>query len=325
MHSCFLQSEIFHLFSAQLDAVRELGYTPIVTTNNEELAWTYRQYPDLVKIIILDAVAAESCFSDVKCVKTVNHLSGIPAWKMFSFHFWAGNGNPLGNAWTLSPENWPLISPQNSRDNYYLGYSIEKTCLHIPITPNEERPRQAYILAKETLYFSAKEYAWPALAFDPAPIDVKLIAGIARYNPSPLDTLPKGITDVGKLNKTQFYEHLGRSRVLVGIGRPVLSPSPYDALCMGVPFINPVLDWDAKRPEDRTLWRTQHEGLKYQYPPYVYHVKKGDVDGFWEALRTAVETPIERFDALSVHCGRYLTLSDTILQVYHPGYDHESA
>lgn len=242
---------------------------------------------------------------------------------MFSFHFWAGNGNPLGNAWTLSPENWPVISPDNSRDNYYLGYSIEKTCLQIPITPNEERPRQAYVLAKETRYFFDNEYAWPTLAFDAAPIDVELIAGIARHNPPPLDTLPKGITDVGKLNKTQFYEYLGRSRVLVGIGRPVLSPSPYDALCMSVPFINPVLSWDAKRPENRTLWLTQHEGLKYQDPPYVYHVRKGDVNGFWEALRTAMETPIERF-AHSVYCGRYLTFSGSIWQVYHPGYDHES-
>lgn len=213
---------------------------------------------------------------------------------MFSFHFWTGPSNPLGNAWTLSPEDYALIEPQSdSHENYYLGYSIENTCLNIPITVNDERPQQAYVLAKRTEYFYDKDYAWPDLVYDTSPIDVQLVAGIAQNDS--LNGLPKGITDLGHLNKIQFYHHLGRSRALVGIGLPFLSPSPYDALCMGVPFINPVLQWDEKNPDNRTSWWTQHNGLKFQKPPYVYHVKKGDINGFWEALRMAVDTPIERF------------------------------
>lgn len=44
-----------------------------------------------------------------------------------------------------------------------------------------------------------------------------------------------GITNFGQLGKMEFYEELGRSFVLVGVGRPRISPSPWDALCMGVP------------------------------------------------------------------------------------------
>lgn len=279
----------------QLDAVRDLGYTPIFTTNNEELARTYRQYPDLVKIIIVEGSSARSCFADSNCIKTAAHPLGIPAWKMFSFHFWGGASNPLGNAWTLSPENYATIQPHtHSEENVYLGYSIENTCLKIPVTPIAERPRQAYVLAKRSDYFYEKEYAWPGIVYEPSPVDVALVAGIAQDDAPDGAGVPAGIANLGRLNKTEFYRHLGRSRALVGIGVPFLSPSPYDALCMGLPFINPVMLWDWDDPQNRTKWATQHDGLKFQIPPYVYHVKKGDLDGFWEALLMAVETPIER-------------------------------
>jgi hypothetical protein len=44
-----------------------------------------------------------------------------------------------------------------------------------------------------------------------------------------------GMTNFGQLGKFDFFEHLSRSFVLVGVGRPKISPSPWDALCMGVP------------------------------------------------------------------------------------------
>lgn len=38
----------------------------------------------------------------------------------------------------------------------------------------------------------------------------------------------------------RWLEEVGTSKVLVGVGNPWWSPSPYHALCAGVPFINPV-------------------------------------------------------------------------------------
>ncbi|TFK63467.1 hypothetical protein BDN72DRAFT_320900 [Pluteus cervinus] len=274
-------------------ALRELGYSAIFAPDNYELARTYRQYPDLVKVVILEGSSAKECFKSSECVKKPNHPLGIPAWKMLSFHFWTGSSHPLGNQWTLSPENYGILSPGNSINNTYLGYSIERTCMRRPVTPIAKRPNQVYILAKRLSYFREKGYSWPDISFDQAPFPLQFVAGLT-HDVEP-DEVPGGIIDVGRLNQTQFYDHLGNSRLLLGIGRPPLSPSPYDALCLAVPFINPVENWDHDQPDNRTRWWTQHDGLKFLDPPYVYNVKKNDVEGFWKAIRMALDTPIERY------------------------------
>lgn len=200
--------------------------------------------------------------------------------------------HPLGNRWTLSPENYEIMAPGNSKGNVYLGYTVERTCMRIPITPTTDRPQQVYLLAKNLAYFySDKEYAWSNVTLDGAPFTVALVAGLRDH----LELgVPVGITNLGRLNQTEFYYHLGRSRVLLGIGLPFLSPSPYDALCMGVPFINPIMDWDRDFPANRTSWLSQHDALKLLDPPYVYNVFKGDGEGLWRAVKEAFEAPIER-------------------------------
>lgn len=94
-----------------------------------------------------------------------------------------------------------------------------------------------------------------------------------------------------------FQKVVASSRVLLGIGSPGLSPTPYEALCLGVPFINPVKTWDKKDPENKSKWKAQHDGLLYAGvdEPYVYHVKVGDRQGFERAIVKAMETPIQRF------------------------------
>jgi hypothetical protein len=47
--------------------------------------------------------------------------------------------------------------------------------------------------------------------------------------------LSAGITNFGQLGKFEFYAKLAQSFVLVGVGQPRISPSPWDALCQGVP------------------------------------------------------------------------------------------
>lgn len=70
------------------------------------------------------------------------------------------------------------------------------------------------------------------------------------------------------------------------------SPTPYEALCLGTPFINPIHSWDPSDPSNRLSWSAQHELLKFEDPPYVYNVKKGDLEGFVDAVRRAVENPL---------------------------------
>ncbi|KAJ7864644.1 hypothetical protein B0H13DRAFT_2069028, partial [Mycena leptocephala] len=78
----------------------------------------------------------------------------------------------------------------------------------------------------------------------------------------------------------------------MGIGAPSTSPTPYDALCLGVPFINPILTWDPARPDDRSKWEAQHEALKHLNPPHVYNVFKDDEDGLERAVRAALDAPL---------------------------------
>ncbi|KAL0952646.1 hypothetical protein HGRIS_006890 [Hohenbuehelia grisea] len=279
--------------ASALRGLQEMGYTTLFAPRNEEMAGTYRRYPALIKAVILEGSDSEQCFNNPRCIKTATHPLGVPAWKMFSFHFWTGSSHPLGNAWTLSPENFPVLSPGNSKDNFYLGYSIERQCMKIPITPSQQRPMQGYVFAKQISYFYDRQFAWPGMLWEP-PFELKLFAGM-RNDTDYASEIPEGITNLGILPKRDFYEQLGKSRVLIGVGKPTLSPSPYDALCMGVPFINPILDWSKDHPDDRARWSAQHDTLKYEDPPYVYNVKKGDEDGLWEAVRQALDNPIDRY------------------------------
>lgn len=81
-------------------------------------------------------------------------------------------------------------------------------------------------------------FSWtlPGLAHIQRRLGIKIIAGMVNDRPVTGAYYEKeGLTNVGQLNKTEFYKQLAMSSVLVGVGKPRISPSPWDALCMGVP------------------------------------------------------------------------------------------
>jgi hypothetical protein len=155
----------------------------------------------------------------------------------------ASPGNPLGKDFTLSP----FIR----NDNFHLSLSIEPTCKRLPWLDPEERahPKHAYLLAKETRYLvDEPAFSWtiPGLAKIQRRLGIKFVAGMKIDRPAVADVYREsGLTNVGQLNKTEFYKQLAQSSVLVGVGRPRISPSPWDALCMGLPVsgmrLNPCL------------------------------------------------------------------------------------
>ncbi|KAG8851657.1 hypothetical protein FRB96_009153 [Tulasnella sp. 330] len=175
------------------------------------------------------------------------------------------------------------------------------------IYPFFDRPRQAYIFAKYLRLFLEEPYI---LRSDSGAVEdrvetdvfsklsedanVTFLASMA-HNVEGLSP-PKGIVQLPRLGRTEFREALANNRVVVGLGNPALSPTPWEALCMGVPFINPVFDWDRDHPEDRTKWNAQQNGVMYLCldEPHVYHVKCGDRAGFEQAVRKAMDSPIDR-------------------------------
>lgn len=55
-----------------------------------------------------------------------------------------------------------------------------------------------------------------------------------------------------------------------------------------------VLQWDPLKPSDRTKWSTQNTLAKNLNPPYVYNVRSDDENGFVNALKEALENPIDQ-------------------------------
>lgn len=55
------------------------------------------------------------------------------------------------------------------------------------------------------------------------------------------------------------------------------------------------LQWNEDDPENRQQWQSQHNGLKYLDPPYVYNVFKDDTEGFVAAVEQALANPIDGY------------------------------
>ncbi|KAF7968286.1 hypothetical protein HWV62_31023 [Athelia sp. TMB] len=280
-----------------INALDKHKYTYLYTINNlEQTVQLYQTMPHLVSVILLEHEEVFSCFNDKEnCILSEVNPDGIPAWKLFSFFFWAMNNNPLGASWTLVPEDYRRLHSEWDR-NTYLGYSIEASCHAHPFVPHIERKKQAYVMSKFTALLhgiSGPELAWPVEFWEAAKaatgLDLIMGGEHEPHWPEP----PAGITNYGALNQSEFLGHVSHSQVLIGVGRPATSPTPYEALCLGVPFINPILQWDHDNPSDRSKWTAQHWLLSLEDPPYVYNVFANDQEGFIRAIRDAIATPID--------------------------------
>ncbi|KZO90816.1 glycosyltransferase family 18 protein [Calocera viscosa TUFC12733] len=270
------------------DALHQLGYSFLYLSDLDSATTYYRKFPDLVKVVLAQSKDVKGCSKNPQCVKSALNPLGIPIWKIFSFHFWDGDHHPLGGPWTLSPEDYRT-------GNQYIGYSLEDTCKQQTFVPQEEREDQVYVLSKRLSHFHRRDYPWStdALVQVAEKTNLTLIAGFRNDVEGASE--PNGVINYGMLDKTAFFEHVSHSRALLGILHPRLSPSPYDALCFGVPFINPVDSWNRAHPTNRSRWNTQHNGLKYLEEPYVYHVFKGDTGALVRAVQAAKDNPIDRY------------------------------
>ncbi|KAJ7432318.1 hypothetical protein B0H11DRAFT_1760765 [Mycena galericulata] len=285
--------------SSTLRALNNMGYSVVISpTSRERTVQLYHIFGSLVKMIILDPEHNVKWDTDI--VRTIDNPSGIPVWLLFSFSFWPSQSHLLTPKWSLTPENYFFMNPSNT----YLGYSIEEQCSRFRFIPHSEREMDIWVLGKSISYFQPEYRAWDPDFFDLAAnsTGVSFIAGVGgpnqHYragNSASEVKMAASITNFGPLSQDEFYSVLSRSRAIVGMSAPVLSPTPYDALCFGVPFINPITQWDRQNPNDRNRWQTQHDGLRHLSPPYVYHVHKGDRDGFVQAIKDAIDNPIQSY------------------------------
>nr|GAT45307.1 predicted protein [Mycena chlorophos] len=259
------------------EAMEKSSYTVIHVETLAQLVEKYQLFPQLVKIAILGDGEVFDCWKDTKnCLQSDENPNGIPGYKLISFCFWTWPRHPLGPRWVISPEPYNEIkTPGEMRsDNRYIGYSIENTCNATKYIPANERPSDpshAWLLAKLIAYFyPERDFVWSKKMLDEIAVEAGVVYTMASHHsphpPTPEDVekaalyLPDESHYINHyfLRQAEWLEQLAQARMVIGIGNPVNSPTPWNALCLGVPFINVILSWDHAHPNDRTWWRTQH-------------------------------------------------------------------
>ncbi|KAJ7625587.1 hypothetical protein FB45DRAFT_69321 [Roridomyces roridus] len=282
-------------------AMKKLGYTVLYAEEMTAAVELYRIIPSLVRMVIVNDWHAFLCWKEIGwCLQSIYNPTGIPAYKLFSFYFWSIPNHPLGPKWVLSPE--PYHEMPNPLNFTYLGYSVEHACSVTPFVPHSERPNQAWVLAKLLNYFSPDKSPWVGADFDDASeltgVTYALGAGLDDgHTMPPADMLPAKYVNHDRMDKSVFMSRIAQSRVLIGVGNPTNSPTPYDALCLGVPFINPYDDWGriGANGDQNTQWDSQHPFMSMLGKPYVYNVRRGDHEGFVQAVEEALANPIPRY------------------------------
>jgi len=142
----------------------------------------------------------------------------------------------------------------------------------------EMNPPRAYILAKLLRFFFAAEptsyspekvlFAWSQQTFDAATTatNITYFVGASRdldrdppgedITVNVMKQLPSSVigggTGEGRVSQDEFVKRVSGSSALIGVGMPITSPTPYEALCLGVPLINPIFHWDHSNPSDRS-------------------------------------------------------------------------
>ncbi|KAG7530855.1 hypothetical protein FFLO_04762 [Filobasidium floriforme] len=200
--------------------------------------------------------------------------------------------NPLGPDWTLSP-HW-------TNGNRFISYSIEPACLDQTLVPAAERAtNRTYLFAKTRDYIEShhNDTAWTLddLGGVIDRLGLDMIAGIRdEDDETSRDHLKSlGIDNKGRLDAHSFRGYVSSSRLFVGVGRPRISPSPLEALCLGVPFINPIGIYDHEDVWNVSAWNSQHWAFQHMEPPYVYNVFARDIAGLESAIVAALAHPID--------------------------------
>lgn len=214
-----------------------------------------------------------------------------------------------GPSWfKTGTESLEVKSAPGHADFTFLGYGLMPYPEDTHVVPWLERPYRVYILAKQAHYFhNGHQHVYDFDFFPRAAAELAAefpgfeFVGGFEDNRSPEDVekwgkVPDVIRNFGIMNATTFDEEYGKSRLLLGIGSPPLSPSPYRGLSRGVPFANP----HTMRKDGEGWAYQQHESMMGVPEPYAYQVQAFNYTSFVDTIRKAMRSPIEplRFERM---------------------------
>lgn len=306
------------------------GFTVLHGGDND---WRYiyhlhRQLGDMVRVIVADPGEEGHKGTFAQYQKSAAWPDGIPAWKWFRMTYYpTSESGIVGRAWMISAEpNLPraqdvalrasggvswfatgyeaLQVKSDPADFTFLGYGLAPA-EYTAVVPWAQRPPRVYILAKQAHYFHNGHQAVYEPSFFTRAADelaaefpgFEFVGGFADSRSADQRAawpVPAVIRNLGLLDKHRFDEEYGHARLLLGLGSPPLSPSPYRALARAVPFANPHTVQNGR-------WTyQQHESMRDVPEPYAYQVEAFNYTSFVETIRSALRTPIEplRFERM---------------------------
>lgn len=143
---------------------------------------------------------------------------------------------------------------------FSLRFSIENDCTAMPPIPLSERPNRVWLLMKELTYAYDFKFAWDRTYFARASSELGMdfvgawnVDQHFQWKPEKqglmkdIEDRKHGVINLiskehgGKsMTPDEWEREVRKSRIMIGVGNPWWSPSPYHALCLGVPFLNPV-------------------------------------------------------------------------------------
>lgn len=235
----------------QYAALESMGLTLIIASSMDVALHYYNHFPNNVAAVVTNVDHAFACFYDQVpeffqlggCHKNLQkNPYGIPAWMIHPFSFWEWENYLVGKKWVMTPEPYYLWSDNPTT---YIGYSIERSCRAKPTIPVEQRKHRAFLLGRTMRYLSKNELRWPVEWLEEAArgIGLQLTVGASTDEEDMEGEVAQhveGLHNIGKQNQLGFEQAVRESKVMIGLGAPWISPSPWQALCLGVPFINPI-------------------------------------------------------------------------------------
>ncbi|KAF9006975.1 hypothetical protein BDQ17DRAFT_1351185 [Cyathus striatus] len=288
------------------NTMRNLGYTTFFANNWNEALKLYQKMPDLIKVVIL--LRPAECQNNPTCVKGPENPTGIPAWKIFDLSYWPldhPEASRLGGKWIITSH--PDISREERGEEspyQYIGFSIEEQCRQHPVIPLSQRKGQIWLFMKIIRYVYDPWFSWERPWFSELAqeTDLKVVGGWKVVQDDPtmgvmqdIEDRKHGVINLGPQDHPGFIQEVSNSKAMLAVGNPSWSPTPWEALCYGVPFIHPIRNFDRNDPWNRQKWDVQHPVLKMLHEPYVYHAHKGNYTELIEAVRKATTTPIDSF------------------------------
>lgn len=242
------------------------------------------------------------------------HLDNHPEilCKIRGLHFW-GNFKPTPE------EPWDqrqVLSPYREQYGTFLGYfahSLVQKPIH---TPNPRREKHGFIIGRRPHCIQKEDhkvlraliddgYTLHSTCFDPncrIPALTRIKQGIKCDKTC--GGLPKEVIFHGVMAPGEYGELMSQMAFLIGMGDPIVSPSPFVGWAHGAAWLNPfkknreqkvrakqaLQEFPLRLQDpDPVAWSLQHWPVAMLGAPYVYNIDLDNVTSVVEAANWAVQ------------------------------------